>query len=451
MSVGILFLAALLAQDRLSEAVRKTDLEGTRKEIARPPTAQAIIAALPRARDRIAALHAATLKARNACDNVETAFPFGEEDSKIQRRAKEAAEDRVKEAFRRANEGEQIHEALVAALAKLPLSAAETVARYAQETGSWLLKCELYEGLGRMGGQEALLAALDREKEPVVVATILNGLAGDRASAYLDHPQWQVRLSAVRALRWSPESVERLISLLPDPDARFRNGALESLHALTGTPLPAEPGAWQDWWKVNGEEFRAGRYRPEQRKEPPGPGRTTFYDVPLRSTRLCFVIDRSLSMREEGRFEAAKAELRRLIEELPDGARFNIVFFGASTTCFAGSPRALDRAVRREAAYFVDRLGFASGTNLYLALEKALTFVGSADSGALREDGVDTLIVLSDGRPTVGRLIDDELVARVTARRARYLRPVIHAVTLGSEARSLKLLAELTGGEFRSR
>jgi hypothetical protein len=49
----------------------------------------------------------------------------------------------------------------------------------------------------------------------------------------------------------------------------------------------------------------------------------------------------------------------------------------------------------------------------------------------------------------VGRLVNDDLVGRVIARRARYLRPVIHTVSLSSDARSMKLLAELTGGEYR--
>ena len=146
-----------------------------------------------------------------------------------------------------------------------------------------------------------------------------------------------------------------------------------------------------------------------------------------------------------------KAELKKLIDRLPDGSLINIVFFAETTWCFARSPRRLDRTVRRAAAAYIDRQSYASGTNLYLALEKALTFTGSPDRGTLREDGLDTIVVLSDGRPTLGRLVDNELVARVTARRARYLRPVIHTVSLGAEARSLKLLSDLTGGTFRTR
>jgi Mg-chelatase subunit ChlD len=104
---------------------------------------------------------------------------------------------------------------------------------------------------------------------------------------------------------------------------------------------------------------------------------------------------------------------------------------------------------RRDAIQFIDRMGYESGTDLYGALEKALALVGSPESGRLREDGPDTLIVLSDGIATVGRLVDDELVARVIARRSRFLRPAIHTISLSSEARSLKVLSDLSGGEYR--
>ena len=177
------------------------------------------------------------------------------------------------------------------------------------------------------------------------------------------------------------------------------------------------------------------------------PGRTTFYGVPIVSSRICVVIDRSGSMKQQGRYDVACRELKKLIEELPEWARLNMVFFGATQSVFATAPtRVLDRATRKEALAFVDRQNFEAGTDLYAALEKAIAFVGSPETGKLREDGPDTIIVLSDGQATVGRLVDDELVARVIARRSHWLRPAIHTVTLSSEAKSLKMLAEITGG-----
>ena len=129
----------------------------------------------------------------------------------------------------------------------------------------------------------------------------------------------------------------------------------------------------------------------------------------------------------------------------------NIIFFSGSQSCFAKSPRPLDAQSRRELTAFVDRSGLEPATDLYGALEKALTMVGNPDTGRLYEDGVDTIVVLSDGQATVGRIVDDELIAQVVTRRARYLRPVFHTVSLSSDSKSLRLLAERTGGEYRAK
>ena len=156
-------------------------------------------------------------------------------------------------------------------------------------------------------------------------------------------------------------------------------------------------------------------------------------------------------MREQGRFDGAKRELKRILETLPDGSIFNIIFFGGSASSFTKYCRPLDATTRKEAQGFVDRMGLESGTDLYGALEKALTMVGSPESGRLHEDGADTIVVLSDGQATVGKVIDDELIARIITRRARYLRPVFHTVSLSNDSKSLKLLAEKTGGEYRAK
>jgi hypothetical protein len=256
-------------------------------------------------------------------------------------------------------------------------------------------------------------------------------------------------MGALRGLRGARGTAGQVIERMADPDGRFRREAGAALRELTGTNLPSDAGAWNDWWKANGEDFKAGTYNPMRPRTPEGPGRTTFFEIPIYSSRVCFVIDRSASMYQNNRFGNAKKELKRLLGDLPDGARVNLLFFGEDTACFARNMRTLDATTRRDAGIFIDRQLFGRGTDLYRALEKALTMVGSPETGALREDGPDTIVVLSDGQATVGRLVNDDLVGRVIARRARYLRPVIHTVSLSSDARSMKLLAELTGGEYR--
>lgn len=460
MVVGAILVWALLQsdpRDRLNDAIRQVrfaDAQAALGDLAAGDpvkSARALPLSISRARDKSSALLSATVGARQDYDRIETAFTFNIDEERQKKKSLEAAKLRIRNACAQAIEGEKIYEAIRETLGLLRTEAAPALAAEADRTSSWVLKCELYEALGRSGAEAALLAALDREKEPAVLATVLAGVKSERALRFLSHAQWQVRLAAVRSARGCREGVGAVVASLSNDDVRFRNAAVEGLVELTGTRLPPDPGAWRDWWKANEEEFRAGRFSPENPRELRGPGRTTFYEVPIFSSRICFVIDRSRSMKEQNRFETAKAELKRLLGELPDGARVNIVFFGGSLSTFARGSRILDDHVRREAVAFIDRQLYEPATDLYAALERALGYVGSPDVGALREDGLDTIVVLSDGQATTGRLIDDELVARVVARRARYLRPVIHTVSLASDARSLKLLSDLTGGEYRLR
>lgn len=63
---------------------------------------------------------------------------------------------------------------------------------------------------------------------------------------------------------------------------------------------------------------------------------------------------------------------------------------------------------------------------------------------------VDTIILLTDGHPTRGRLQDPLLLARDIARRNRTLGTILHCVGVGSDhARSmLEMLAQDSGGQY---
>lgn len=434
----------VLAQDRLDAAVRATDLRAVEAALPEIRQPRPLVAALGRARERLDVLLGVHAGARAAALELDDAVTFDLNPEKVKKQQAAAAKARVRETAARALEGEKIYDAIRGAFKALPAEAATAVAAEAERAGSWLLKCELYEALGSMGADAALAAALDLEREPIVLAAILWGMSSPRAEFHLDHPAWQVRLAALRALRMSKPSIGTIVGRLAGADARWRNEALALLKGLTGREMPAE--AWPDWWAAHAEEVRQGRI---PAGPAPGPGRTMFYDVPLASTRLAVVIDRSPSMRTDGRFQTARKELLDLLGRLPDGARTNLVFFGATSSFWAKTTRALDAQARKDATRWVEDQNLEGGTDLYRALDKTLGLVGWADSGKLREDGIDTLLVLSDGEATVGRLQDDELIARVIARKSRYFRPVIHAVALGSAAPSMRLLAELTGGEYR--
>ncbi|MBI3855133.1 MAG: VWA domain-containing protein [Planctomycetes bacterium] len=445
-------------RDRLLEAIRETRVEETQKALADlalgdgARAARAVLVALPRARERLNVLIAVTQRARENYVSTDTSFGFNINEEVLKQRALEKAAARIKETAQRALDGEKVYQSILDIFGFLKPEAIPVLAAEADRTALWPLKCEILEGLGALGARTELAVAIDRESSPAALATALGAQPTERGLKYLSHPQWQVRHAALDALRRSREAVGPIVESMAQNDLRFRKAAAAAIARITDTELPPHPELWRDWWKANQADFESGLYSPRAARRPEGPGRTyAFYDVPVHSSRVCFVIDRSRSMREQDRFDSARHELKRLLESMPDGSLVNVVFFGWTQNCFAKMPRTLDAPSRRELEVFIDRCGLESGTDLYGALEKALTMVGNPDTGRLHEDGVDTIVVLSDGQATVGRIIDDDLLAWVVSRRARYLRPVFNTISLSSDSKSLKLLAERTGGEYRAK
>jgi hypothetical protein len=460
MSVGTILAALLLSmqadpKDRLLEAVRETRAEETQRALAELANgdggraARAVLVALPKARERLQVLVLASLRAREAYDNADTSFGFNLKEEVVKQRTLELASARIRESVARVIEGEKVYQSLLDIFGFLKPDAVPVLEAEVEHNGQWLLRCEALDGLGALGSKASLSAVLDRETSPVLLAAALAASPTERGTAFLSHAQWQVRLAALDALRGSRASVAPIIESMAQPDLRFRKEASVALARLTETPLAPDPDVWADWWKANRDDFERGNYSPFARKLPEGPGRTVvFYDIPVHSSRVCFVIDRSRSMKDQGRFDAAKKELKRILETLPDGSIVNVIFFGGAATSLWKYPRALDARTRLDATAYVERMGLENCTDLYGALEKALAMVGNPDSGRLYEDGVDTIVVLSDGQATAGKVIDDELIARIITRRARYLRPVFHTISLSNDSRSLKLLAEKTGGQY---
>lgn len=463
MNVGTLLAALILSlqsdpRDRLLEAVRETRVEETQKVLAElavgdgARAARAVVAALPKARERLNALVLSSLRARDAYETVDTSFGFNIKEETVKQRSLEVAAGRIRESVAHVIEGEKVYQSLLDILGFLKPEAVPVLEAEVERNGQWLLRCEALDGLGALGARGALATVIDRETSPVLLATALAASPTEKGAAYLSHGQWQVRLAALDSLRRSRDSIGAVVESMSINDLRYRKSAAAALFGLTETVLPPDPDVWRDWWKANKDDIERGSYSASAPRIPEGPGRTiAFYDIPVHSSRVCFVIDRSKSMREQGRFDAAKRELKRILETLPDGSVFNIIFFGGSASSFTKYCRPLDASTRKEASAFVDRMGLESGTDLYGALERALTMVGSPESGRLHEDGADTIVVLSDGQATVGKVIDDELIARIITRRARYLRPVFHTVSLSSDSKALRLLAEKTGGEYRAK
>ncbi|HLG42835.1 MAG TPA: VWA domain-containing protein, partial [Planctomycetota bacterium] len=231
------------------------------------------------------------------------------------------------------------------------------------------------------------------------------------------------------------------------------------------------PG-WKAWWAANGDNFLAGRARDDsagtETAEPPR--LPTFYGFTVTSKRVVFIMDRSTSMesqttykpaggkpgqdKPEGNqlFHIARFELRTVIRMLPEDTLFNVVMFSDGTRVWQPTLVPASRANREAAVAWIQATPPSGNTNTFDALETAFQIRGPS-SDKRREQGADTIFLVSDGIPTVGRLIDPNMILMELGRMNRTRRVRVNTVAIGdalagTDADFLKKMAEQNQGSF---
>lgn len=115
-----------------------------------------------------------------------------------------------------------------------------------------------------------------------------------------------------------------------------------------------------------------------------------FFGASLEGANdIVFLLDRSGSMLGNRKLDMAKEELARTLAALPDGTRFNVVFFGDRLTPLSRQTLTLDAAVRKQTKRFLRRIAAANNTALVPALWLA------------DQMQVKRVVLLSDGEGTV--------------------------------------------------
>lgn len=303
----------------------------------------------------------------------------------------------------------------------------------------------------------AAIRALARKVDlPGVVAYLSRLLTDDVAL---------VREEAVIALKGSPDrsAVPLLVRRLDKEPLRIRIALNDTLNALTGFDHGPEPEGWASWLK----SVQASDKVDEARPEPGGyskPKRkpAEYFDIPVLSDRMLFVLDVSGSMdysigsstKTPTRMAHARRELIGVLKALDERSRFNIIFFDQKIRLFTSGLVAATNRNKQLAIQTVNGLVPRGGTDSYGALE--LAFKGFR--------GIDTIYFLSDGVPSVGKSISqDKILQRVWEwNRLRGVR--IHSIALqvgeqlnpfrrkrenkDEAARFMRILAEETGGTF---
>jgi len=157
---------------------------------------------------------------------------------------------------------------------------------------------------------------------------------------------------------------------------------------------------------------------------------------------ITFVLDCSGSMSAE-KMNQARAALQFCIDHLNSDDRFNIIRFSTEAQALFPHIHDVNPTALSEAKSFIENLRAIGGTNLEEALQMALK------QRQTSEDRPFHIVLITDGKPTIGKTDADALVASFEAVNNKHTRIFTFGIGEDLNARLLDLLTEKTNG-YRS-
>jgi hypothetical protein len=237
------------------------------------------------------------------------------------------------------------------------------------------------------------------------------------------------------------EGITHLIDLLPRFKGLIQFDVVTHLVAATGQNFGDDSAKWKAWWAANrdgGEPTEKPKFVPIGSYGKFG----EYYGIPICAKRLVFVLDTSLSMRGP-KIEAAKAELIRVINELPKEVYFDVVAFDNTVRVWRPELVPATEQLKKMAVNVVIEQPLKFKTCSYDALEAAFGLEPEA------------IYFLSDGAPFGGKIDDPKEIIAAISRWNRVRRISLHSIGVGTNASKvleqfMKGLAEGNWGVFKA-
>lgn len=270
--------------------------------------------------------------------------------------------------------------------------------------------------------------------------------AVDIAQQSLGAKEWELRSIAYRYLGQlrATGSIPLLIARVDRETGRLQQEVSDSLFLLTGRRF-FQRANWERWWQKSKADFTLPPIQAVVNSAGSGGGSTiSYFDIPLVSNRVAFLLDISGSMsahigtdHKHSRLDEARQQLRRVVEALPENYHCNLVIYQSSVRAVWERLQKARAKAKDELLGEIGKLRPVGGTNIHDALELAF-----------RDTEVDTIYLLTDGQPSAGKITDVQDLADEVRRWNRTRQIVIHGIAIGAESELLKRLAAESGGSY---
>jgi uncharacterized protein with von Willebrand factor type A (vWA) domain len=202
----------------------------------------------------------------------------------------------------------------------------------------------------------------------------------------------------------------------------------------------------------------------------------TFFGIRTESQNVAFILDLSGSMNysvvvrdnpgdnpnqpadmpksgERSRLQVALSDLGRALGGLRDDATFAIIMYASDVRVWKDGLQTMTPARRSEIAPFLKGLTAVGGTNIFGALRKGFDVAEVSLGDKWSDPPIDTIFLLTDGKPSVGLVVTPEPILRYVREWNRTAGIVIHTIGLSGaqDAYLLRRLAEENGGTYVAR
>ncbi len=337
--------------------------------------------------------------------------------------------------------------------------ATEDLEKYARSKTS-IVRAEAVYGLtlaDQEGGDRFAMSVLRDERQPTIArVAALRGLA-DRGSILahveavrrLSSAQGALLLEAIDIIGRDPcqDDIRYLIDVVDKREGRARHSAVALLQKITGYKIGADARSWRYFFlkhRTEGTDFRHPKGDNSEESHT-----LSYMGIPLLGDKVIFVLDSSGSMNSgmmETHFTRGKravGELVRLLPNLPQEARFNVIFFSDRVSQLSSGKLLPNEEARiQSATRWLNGNQFDGGTNLFGGLEKAF-----------ENDDVEEIILLTDGMPSVGSIQQPSRILSWVERRNRWKNVRISTIGLSAPHESglfLGKLAQQNSGVYRA-